>query len=169
MLNMTSLYVNLNCEPHFAVFLALKLHSQTRSKTLVELLHKYDLGVSHKKVLTIEVNFAQIIANQTRINTDIVCLTNFHHHIFTIATWITWITIPHHALQTHPSTKLGFQFFGFLHHRSMGWTWNVYETTHRKQEQTLVEPSSSKRWAVSGNKSIRRGETTRTGKDHDST
>ena len=35
MLNMTSLSVNLNCEPPLAVFLALKLHSQTRSKKLV--------------------------------------------------------------------------------------------------------------------------------------
>ena len=43
MLNMTSLSSNLNCEPPLAVFLALELHSQTRSKKLVELLHKYNL------------------------------------------------------------------------------------------------------------------------------
>ena len=54
MLNMTSLSANLNCEPPLAVFLALKLHSQTRSKKLVELLHNYALSVSYKKVLSIE-------------------------------------------------------------------------------------------------------------------
>ena len=67
-----SMFVNLP----LAVFLALKLNSQTRIKTLVELLHKYALGVSYKKVLTIEVNFAQTIADQTRNNADIVCPTN---------------------------------------------------------------------------------------------
>lgn len=85
MLNMTSLSANLNCEPPLAVFLALKLHSQTRSKKLVELLHKYALSVSYKKVLSIESRFAQAIAEQTRNNADIVCPTNLHQHIFTVA------------------------------------------------------------------------------------
>ena len=52
---------------------------------MVELLHKYALGVSYKKVLNIEVNFAQAIADQTRNNADIVCPTNLRHHIFTVA------------------------------------------------------------------------------------
>jgi hypothetical protein len=85
MLNMSSLSANLNCEPPLAVFLALNLHSQTRSKKLVELLHKYALGVSYKKLLTIQVNFAQAIADQTRNNADIVCPTNLRQHIFTVA------------------------------------------------------------------------------------
>ena len=85
MLNMTSLSANLHCEPPLAVFLALKLHSQTRSKKLVELLHTYSLGVSYKKVLTIEVNFAQAIADKTRANADIVCPTNLCQNIFTVA------------------------------------------------------------------------------------
>jgi len=85
MLNMTSLSANLNREPPLSVFLALKLHSQTRSKKLVELLHKYALDVSYKKVLIIEVNFAQTIADQTRNNSDIVCPTNLRQHIFTVA------------------------------------------------------------------------------------
>ena len=71
-----SLFVSLP----LAVFLALKLNSQIR-KQLVELLHKYALGVSYKKVLTIEVNFA----DQTRNNADIVCPTNLRQHIFTVA------------------------------------------------------------------------------------
>lgn len=85
MLNITSLSTNLNCEPPLAVFLALKLHSETRSKKLVELLHKYALSVSYKKVLSIETRFAQAIADNTRNNADIVCPTNLHHHIFTVA------------------------------------------------------------------------------------
>eukprot|EP00745_Piridium_sociabile_P034702 TRINITY_DN5991_c0_g1_i12.p2 TRINITY_DN5991_c0_g1~~TRINITY_DN5991_c0_g1_i12.p2 ORF type:complete len:424 (-),score=75.51 TRINITY_DN5991_c0_g1_i12:2994-4265(-) len=85
MLNMNSLSANLNYEPPLAVFLALKLHSQTRSKKLVELLHKYALSVSYKKVLTIEVSFAQAIADKTRNNADIVCPTNLRQHIFTVA------------------------------------------------------------------------------------
>ena len=68
-----------------AVFLALKLNSQTRSKKLVELLQKYALGMSYKKVLTIDVNVAQAIADQTRNNADIVCPTNLRQHIFTVA------------------------------------------------------------------------------------
>ena len=67
------------------MFLALKLNSQTRSTKLVELLHKYALGVSYKKVLNIEVNFAQAIADHTRNNADIVCPTNLRQHIFTVA------------------------------------------------------------------------------------
>jgi len=85
MLNMSSLSANLNCEPPLAVFLALKLHSQTRSKKLVELLHKYALSLSYKKVLSIEVSFALAIADQIRNNADIVCPTNLRQHIFTVA------------------------------------------------------------------------------------
>ena len=51
-----------------------------------KLVHKYALGVSYKKVLTIEVNFAQAIANQTRNNADIVCPTNVRQHIFSVVT-----------------------------------------------------------------------------------
>ena len=88
MLHMTSLSANLNCEPPLAVFLALKMHSETRSKKkkeIVELLHKYTLGVCYKKVLTIDINFAQAIADQTRNNADIVCRTNVRQHIFIVA------------------------------------------------------------------------------------
>ena len=67
-LNITSLSANLNCEPPLAVFHDLKLHSQTRSNKLVELLHRYALGVSYKKVLTTEVTFPQAVADQTRNN-----------------------------------------------------------------------------------------------------
>ena len=66
------------------MFLALKLHSQTRSRKLVELLHNYALSVSYKKVLTIELGFTQAIADQTRNNTDIVCPTHLRQHIFTV-------------------------------------------------------------------------------------
>ena len=52
---------------------------------MVELVHKYALGVSYKKVLTIEVNFVQPIADQTRNNTDIVCPTYLRQHIFSVA------------------------------------------------------------------------------------
>ena len=87
-----SLFVSLP----LAVFLALKLNSQTRSKKLVELLQKYALGVSYKKVLTIDVNFAQAIADQTRNNADIVCPTNFasaHFHSSSTVSFITeaWV------------------------------------------------------------------------------
>lgn len=85
MLNMASLSAIMNCEPPLAVFLALKLHSQTRSKKLVQLLHKYALSVSYKKVLTIEVSFAQAIADQTKNNADIVCPSNLRQNIFTVA------------------------------------------------------------------------------------
>lgn len=85
MLNMTSLSTNLCFEPPLAVFLALKLHSQTRSKKLVELLHKYSLSVSYKKVLSIESRFAQAISDHARNNADIVCPTNLHRGIFTVA------------------------------------------------------------------------------------
>ena len=85
MLNMTSLSTNLKCEPQLAVFLALDLHSETRSKKLVNMLHKYKLTVSYEKVLSMEVCFAQAIAQQTRKNADIVCPTNLRRQIFTVA------------------------------------------------------------------------------------
>ena len=85
MLNMTSLSSNLNREPPLAVLLALELHSQTRSKKLVELLHKYNLSVSYKKVLSIEASFAKAIGDRTRNSADIVCPTNLRQCIFTVA------------------------------------------------------------------------------------
>ena len=85
MLNMTSLSRNLNCEPPLAVYLALELHSQTRSKKLVKLLHKYSLSVSYNKVLSIETSFAQAIADRTKINADIVCPTHLRKQILTVA------------------------------------------------------------------------------------
>lgn len=85
MLNMTSLSVNMKCEPPLAVFLALDLHSETRSKKLVNLLHKHNLTISYEKVLSIEARFAQAIAQQTRNNADIVCPTNLRKQIFTVA------------------------------------------------------------------------------------
>lgn len=85
MLNITSLPANRRCEPPLAVFLALQLHSQTRSKKLVELLHQYCLSVSYKRVLTIEIGYAQATAERARANADIVCPSNLRHKIFTVA------------------------------------------------------------------------------------
>ena len=85
MLNIRSISANYKCEPPLAVFLALKLHSQTRSKSLVELLHDNALSISYKKLLTIEVNFAHAVANESRNNGGIVCPTNLRQHIFTVA------------------------------------------------------------------------------------
>ena len=85
MLNMTSLSTNLKCEPPLAVFGALKLHSQIRSKKLVQLLHEHCLAISYKKVLNIEASFAEAIAEQTRANCNIVCPTNLRKHIFTVS------------------------------------------------------------------------------------
>ncbi len=73
MLNITSLYANRRCELPLAVFLALQLHSQTRSKKLVELLHQYCLCLSYKRVHTIEIGYAQATAERARANADIVC------------------------------------------------------------------------------------------------
>ena len=85
MLNMGSLSANLKSEPPLAIFLALKLHSQTRSKKLVELLHEFHLCVSYKRVLSIEASFARVVGHQARANGDIVCPTNLRHNIFTVA------------------------------------------------------------------------------------
>ncbi len=85
MLNITSLPANRRCEPPLAVFLALQLHSQTRSKKLVELLHQYCLSASYKRVLTIEIGYAQATAERARANADIVCPSNLRHKIFTVA------------------------------------------------------------------------------------
>lgn len=85
MLNMTSLSANLNNKPPLPVFLAMKLHSETRSKKLVNLLHQYALSVSYKEVLNIETKFAQAIADHTSKNNNLVCPTNLRQHIFTVA------------------------------------------------------------------------------------
>ena len=85
MLNMGSLSANLKSEPPLAIFLALKLHSQTRRKKLVELLHEFHLCVSYKRVLSIEASFARVVGHQARANGDIVCPTNLRHDIFTVA------------------------------------------------------------------------------------
>ena len=90
--------------PPLAVFLALKLNSQTRSKKLVELLYKYALGVSYKKVLTIEVNFGQAIADQTRNNVDKVCPTNLRHHMFTVGAQFPSSQKPWLDLEWQPAT-----------------------------------------------------------------
>ena len=85
MFNMRSLSTNLKCEPLLAVFLALKLHSQSRSKKLVELVHEFHLIVSFKRVLSIEASFARIMGSKAKANGDIVCPTNLRHDIFTVA------------------------------------------------------------------------------------
>lgn len=85
MLNMISLPKNLKCEPPLGVFLALKVHSQTRSKKLVELLHQFCLSISYKRVVSIELGFAHSIAKQTAATSNIVCPSNLQKHNFTVA------------------------------------------------------------------------------------
>ncbi len=87
MLNTTSLPANRRCESPLAVFLPLQLHSQTRSKKLVELLHQYCLSVSYKRMLTIEIGYAQATAERAHAKADkiIVCHSNLHHKILLVA------------------------------------------------------------------------------------
>ena len=85
MLNMGSLSSNLKCQPPIAVFLALKLHSQTRSKQLVELLQYFHRIVAYMIVLSIEASFAKFIGTKARANSDVVCPTNLRHDIFSVA------------------------------------------------------------------------------------
>ena len=85
MLNIASLPAKRRCEPPLAVFLALNLHSQTRSKKLVQLLHQYCLSISYKRVLNMEIGYAQANAERAHNNGDIVCPSNLRHKIFTVA------------------------------------------------------------------------------------
>ena len=85
MLNMTPFSRNLKVEPPLSVFLALNIHSQTRSKKLVQLWHDYCLSVTYNTVLTIEARFAKAVADQARLENDVVCSTNSRQHIFTVA------------------------------------------------------------------------------------
>ena len=82
-----SLSTNLKCEPPLVVFLALKLHSKTRSKKLVELLHEFLLVVDYgyKIVLSIEASFARVIGTKAKANGDIVCSTYLRHNISSVA------------------------------------------------------------------------------------
>ena len=87
MLNMSSFSVNLKCEPPLPLFRGSKLHSDTTSKKLVQLLHENCPSVPYKRVLHIEASFARSIAEQAKANSNIVCPSNLKQHtcIFTVA------------------------------------------------------------------------------------
>ena len=87
MFNMGSLSTNLKCQPPLSIFLALKLHSQTRSKKLVELLQDFHLIVAYNILDSpfIEASFARLIGTKARANGGIACPTNLRHDIFSIA------------------------------------------------------------------------------------
>ena len=86
MFNMGSLSTNLKCQLPLSIFLTLKLHSQRRSKKLVELLQDFHLIVSYKIVLEIiEASFARFIGTKARANGGIACPTNLRHDIFSVA------------------------------------------------------------------------------------
>ena len=83
--NMSFFPDNFNCESPLALYLGLKVHSETRNKKLVQILNKLALSVSYGKVLTIEHNFAHAIARAARNNGDRVCPSNLRRNIFTVA------------------------------------------------------------------------------------
>ena len=85
MFNMGSLSTNLKCQPPISIFLALKLHSQTRSKKLVELLQDFHLIVGLQDSPFIEASFARFIGTKARANGGIACPTNLRHDIFSVA------------------------------------------------------------------------------------
>ena len=64
----------------------LKLHSQTRNKKLVELLHEFHLGVSYKRVHSIETSYVRVTGTKAKANGDVICPTNLRYDIFSVAT-----------------------------------------------------------------------------------
>ena len=148
MLNMTSLSANLYCEPQLGLFLALKLHSQTRSKKLVELLYTYALSVSYKKVLDIESRFAQAIARHARNNAEIVCPTNLHQGIFTVAALDNLDPNPTSRTASSSFHGTGISIFQFpssytpglgqecLHNYILGENRNTQQWTHLASDRT---------------------------------
>ncbi len=127
MLNMTSLSANLNNKPLLPVFLAMKLHFETRSKKLVNLLHQYALSVLYKEVINIETKFAQAIADHTSKNDNVVCSINLRQHIFTVASSIIWIINLRLAQQVSHFMELGYPYFSFPHHKTLGLVKKVYD------------------------------------------
>lgn len=141
MLNMTSLSANLKCEPPLAVFLALDLHSETRSKKLVNLQHKYNLTVSYEKVLSMEVCFAQAIEQQTRKNADIVCPTNLRWQIFTVAALDNLDHNPTSRTASSSFHGIGISLFQFLISEKPGLSQECLKINSKiSGESSIVEP-----------------------------
>ena len=140
MLNMTSLSANLNCEPPLAVFLALKLHSQKRSKKLVELLLKYALTMLYKKVLSIKSRFAQVIADHARNNADIVCPTNLHQGIFTVAALDNLDHNPTSHTASSPFHGIGISIFQFPSSQTPGLDQECLRMNSQKTGTCSSEP-----------------------------
>ena len=67
MQNMSFLSGNINSASPLSIYLSLKVHSETRSKKPVEMLHTLALGISYGKVLTIEHNFAHTVTQAAAV------------------------------------------------------------------------------------------------------
>ena len=85
MQNMSFLSGTINSASPLSIYLSLKVHSETRSRKPVEMLHTLALGISYGKVLTIEHNFAHTVAQAARDSDDRVCPSNLRRNIFTVA------------------------------------------------------------------------------------
>lgn len=141
MLNMTSLSLNFNCEPPLAVFLALELHSQTRSKKLVKLLNiiwachirkSSALNPALHRKLHIEQTTTQI---QSALQ---FCVSTYSQ----LQAWITWIIIPHHVLQPYPSMELGFHFSVFYNTEAwVGSRMSTSQLTENRSGQQRTNPA----------------------------
>ena len=85
MFNMILLPNSMKVEPPLSVYVTLNLHSQTRSKKLIDFLHAYCICVSYKTVLAIEAGAACSIAEQAGIDKGVVCPSNLCKNVFTVA------------------------------------------------------------------------------------
>ena len=51
----------------------------------MELLHEFHLGVSYKRVHSIETSYARVTGTEAKANGDVICPTNLRYDIFSVA------------------------------------------------------------------------------------
>ena len=142
MQNINSLHTYFRYESPLSIYLSLKLHADTRSKRLVELLHKFSIGLSYKKVLAIENGFACAIANSARENDNTVCPSNLRTGLFTVAAIDNLDHNPSSNTASSSFHGTGISMYQFASDKMAGKAQNPLkikiQTTARKNKESLL-------------------------------
>ena len=70
-------------ETPLAVYTGMRVHTQTRSRALVELLHELRISVSYKRIMQLESHLASAVCRQIQ-REGVVCPSQLRHGLFTI-------------------------------------------------------------------------------------
>ena len=100
-------------------FFRLKMHQETRSRKIVNILHRYDFSVSYDTVLAIIASFSRILCDKAKTS-EIVCPSNLKQHLFTVAALDNLDQNPTSRTATSSFHGTGISIFQFPTHENPG-------------------------------------------------